>query len=86
MVCETVWYIEKHMVCWYWHSTVRYMYYMAEYCLVVWRVSVYKVRKSRIRRTKIICNDVLERSLECTKSWKIKGMRADGQTNRHTDL
>ena len=45
-------------VVWY-AGTVWSTSYMAEYCLVVWYVSVYKVRKSRIRRTNITCNDLI---------------------------
>ena len=43
-----------------WHDgTERWFYNMAKYCLVVWYVSGYKVCKSRIRRTNIMCNELL---------------------------
>ena len=68
------------------NGTVWRMYYMSKYCLVVWYVSVYKVRKSRIRRTNIICEDLICRSLERTHmSSNIYGIQTDGQTNIHTD-
>ena len=53
---------------------------MAKYCLVVWYVSVYKVRKSRIRRTNIICNGLIYRSLK-----RVRKHKACGQTDRQTD-
>ena len=45
------------LVVWY-DGTVWWIYYMANYCLVVWHVSVYKVYKSRIRRMNTIYNEL----------------------------
>ena len=39
---------------------------MAKYCLVIWYVSVCKVRESRLRRVNIICTDLIYRSLKRT--------------------
>ena len=53
---------------------------VSKYCLVVWYVSVYKVCKSRIRRTNIVCNDLTNRPSERVRKYKVCG-----QTNRQTD-
>ena len=68
------------LVVWY-DGTVWWMCYMAKCCLlVVWYVSVYKVRKNRICRTNIICNDLMYRSLE-----RVRKNKACGQTDTQTD-
>ena len=51
---------------------------MAKYCLVVWYASVYKVRRSRIYRTTIICNDLIYRLLE-----RVRKLKACGQIGIH---
>ena len=68
-------------VVWY-HGTVWWVYYMAKYCLVVWYVSVYRARRSRMHRTRIICNDLIHRSLERIR----KKYKVCGHTNRQTDF
>ena len=47
---------------------------------MVWYVSVYKVRESRIRRTNIICDDLIYRPFE-----RVRKFSASGQTDRQTD-
>ena len=57
-----VWHGMWYRMAWY-DGTVWWMYFKAKYFLVVRYASVYKVQKSRIRRTNIICNDLtLERT------------------------
>ena len=52
---------------------------MTKYYLMVRNVSVYKVLKSRIRRTNIICDDLIYRSLE-------KKRHAHRKIDRQTDF
>ena len=66
------------LVVWY-DGTVSWIYYMAK--LVVWYVSVYKVREGRIRRTNIICNDLIYQPLD----GKCPCGQTDRQTGRQTD-
>ena len=51
-------------------------------CLVVWYVSVYKVRKGPIRRTNIICNELIYRQLENVRKFMPCGQQTDRQTDR----
>ena len=86
MVCVDGMVREKHSI-WYgtfavwYHGTVSWMNYMAKICLVVWSVSVYKVRKGRIRRTNIICNELIYRPLESVRKYKPCRL-TDRQTDR----
>ena len=52
---------------------------------MVWYVSVYKVRQSRIGRTSIICNDLICQPLESVLKYKPCG-QTDRQTDRQTSL
>ena len=79
-----VWY-GKHTVCgmvrwWYGTMVPCRGYIVWPNFLVVWYVSVYKVRKGRIRRTNIICNGLIYRPLETVRKCK-----PCGQTDRQTD-
>ena len=62
-----------------WYGVVNQLY--CKICLVVWYVSVYKVRKGRICLTNIICNDLIYRPLESVRKYKLCG-----QTDRQTDI
>ena len=87
MVCVDGMVREKHIiymvlyVCgMVYHGTMSWMYYFGLICLVVWYVSVYKVHKGRIRRTNIICNELIHRPLKSVRKYK-----PCGQTDRQTD-
>ena len=65
-------------VVWY-DVTMSWMYFMAK--ITCWYGMLCKVRKkSRIRHTYIICNDLIYRPLESVRKYK-----PCGQTDRQTD-
>ena len=84
-------YMEKYgiwygmLVVWF-DGTMWWVHCMAKYfCLVVWYVSVCKVCRSRIRRTNIICYDLIYRSLEHVRKYVECG-QPDRQTDEHIGL
>ena len=58
---------------------------MAKLALVVLYVSLVKVRKGRIRRTSIICNDLIYRPLQGVRKYKPCG-QTDRRTDKQTDI
>ena len=78
-VCGIIWYVGdmvrgKNRM-WYgilavWYDVVNVIY--GYICLVVWYqyVSVNRVRNGRIRRTNIICNDLIYRPSESVRKYK----------------
>ena len=81
----TVWYGKKYVV-WYVGGMVRWYDVMAIYDMAtfpwwygMFQHNIYKVRKGRIRRTKIICN------LTYRPMGSVRKYKSCGQTDRQTD-